>query len=237
LVTVTCETAQKQFAHPASATIPPTVCATNDDCDGVEVCVESTCVPRTGPVITVLSERPRVPFVVAFDIRLEDALGEPIYEGVTRDQFRIFEDEQEIDYAETGYSITPAPNLPLKIVLVLDYTVSMDEAAAIGPMVEAAEQFVLAEHFTATHQIGVVEFHDRMGEGAGYGIVAPLTRADAEGKQAAADVIPAEGMLEPGLSRAWDAVTLAITMLGEVERRPGEVHTIVFLTDGGDTTS
>ncbi|MHC4697798.1 MAG: VWA domain-containing protein [Planctomycetota bacterium] len=236
-VTVACEDVSGKFTESAIASVLPTSCSTNEECNDDEVCVDGVCTLRTGPVVTVLAELPRQPFVVAFDIRLEDIEGNPVHENVLREQFHIFEDNIEIDYAETAYSVTPAPNLPLKIVLVLDYTVSMANAGAVESMVTAAQQFVQAEHFTATHDIGVVEFHDRTGQGEGYSTVVPLTTADAAGKSAIAQAIPAAGTLEPGMSRVWDAVDLAVTMLGEMERQPGEVHAIVFLTDGKDTTS
>ena len=236
-VSVACGQTTAEFTAPAKASEPPTTCTDHGDCDEDEYCREGVCAERSGPVVTILEDRSRSPFLVVLDLRLEDAQGRPIHEDVTRDDFRIYENAQEIDYAETGYAATPAPNLPLRVVVVLDYTVSMSNARAIGPMVSAARTFVQGEHFTATHQVGVVEFHDRTGEGAGYSVVSPLTRADSEGKAIVAAAIPAEGAFEPGMSRAWDAVKLALTMLGETERQPGEERAIVFLTDGRDTTS
>ncbi|MBU0719466.1 MAG: VWA domain-containing protein, partial [Planctomycetes bacterium] len=236
-VAVSCGGSAAVFSQEAIATVPPTPCTENDDCANDELCLEGICAARTGPVITVLCEEPRAPFVVRFDLRLEDAAGDPIHQGVTREQFRIYEDDREIDYVETGYSVTAAPNLPLKVVLALDYTVSMNEADAIPAMITAAQEFVEADHFTGTHYLGLVEFHGREDQGSGFNAVAPLTRADDQGRALLAQAIPREGDLEPGLSRVWDAVALALSLLGEAEREPGEKHAIVFLTDGRDTTS
>ena len=236
-VTVTCDNDADQFFQAANAQLPPTTCTSSDDCQPEELCVENVCVLRTGPLVTVLGERSRAPYVVTFDLRLEDAAGEPIDEGVSRNDFRIFEDDVEIAYDESGYSVTAAPDLPLEIVLVLDYTVSMAQSGAIETMIAAADGFIRAEHMIATHEVGVIEFHDRRDEGEGFSMVAPLTPMDEQGKQAVVAAVPPAGSVEPGLSRAWDAVNLAITKLGERERQPGGRRAIVLMTDAHDTTS
>ncbi len=236
-VAVTCGETEAQFLQIAFAQTPPTPCTDNDDCQGDEVCLESVCAARTGPVMTVLGERHRSPYLMVFDLRLEDRDGLPIHDGIVSQQFRILENGVEVDSAETEYLVMPAPNLPLRVVLVLDYTVSMDQAGAISEMVSAARRFIEGDHFTATHHVGVVEFHDRTAEGEGFDTVAPLTRMDEEGKAAVSAALPEEGTLEAGLSRVWDAVNRAIDLLGESDRQPGEVQAVVFLSDGEDTTS
>ncbi len=236
-VDVTCPDRSATFTQRAVATVPPTPCETNDDCADTEQCTGSICQPRTGPVVTLLADRSRSPYLAVFDLRIEDRSGLPIVDGITRDNFRVFENDISVDFEETGYYLTPAPSLPMRVVIVLDYTVSMSNAGAIGSMVSAATDFVGAAHFTATHDIGVVEFHDRTGLDAGYSVVVPLTEADSAGKTAIADAIPLEGELEPGLSRAWDSIGLAISLLAETEPQPGERRAVVFLTDGQDTTS
>ncbi len=236
-VDVTCDAFFETFSQAAEAFDPPTPCEVDDDCASVEFCNENICVARTGPVARILSDRSRTPFVVEYSLRLEDRVGQPIFEGVTREQFRIFEDGIEIDYAETGYSIAPAPNLPLKLFLVLDYTQSMQAAGAIEAMSDAAKTFILGDQFTATHDIGLIEFHDRTDEGSGFGLVQALTSANDAGKTTLAGAVPSQGSLEAGASRVWDAVNLALSKLNAIERQPGEARAIVFLTDGIDTSS
>ncbi len=236
-VDVTCDTFSETFSQASEAFEPPTPCAVDDDCASTEFCEEAFCVDRTGPVARILTDRSRIPFIVELSLRLEDVVGQPIFDGVTREQFRIFEDGIEIDYAETGYSITAAPNLPLKLFLVLDYSQSVLAAGAIDAMREAAKTFLLGDHFTATQNVGLIEFHDRTEQGMGFDIVQPLTRADDAGKMTLANAIPTAASLESGASRVWDAVNLALTTLDGVERQPGEERAIVFLTDGSDTTS
>ncbi len=236
-VDVVCDAAEETFSRNISAELPVVTCTSDADCGESQVCQESVCIERTGPTIELMTDQSRSPFVVAFDLRIEDAQGDPIPDGLTTDDFRVFEDGVEIEYEETGIFATPAPDLSHQIFLVLDYSRSMETAAAITPMVEATKEFVEAEHLTATQSVGIIEFHDRLDAEDGFGIAVPLTKTDTTGKQTIIDGIPVEGDLESGLSRVWDAVDLAITTLSETERQPGEVHSIVFLTDGKDTTS
>lgn len=191
----------------------------------------------------VLDRRVQPPYVVSFDLRLRDASNRAVAEGVTRDNFVILENGRVLDYTETNQFVTPGPSLPLRVVLVLDYTNSMSVRGAIGPMIEAAKEFLQAVDeegqpvFTATHRMGLVEFHDRDELGEGFGTVAPLTTVDEAGRAALLEAIPPEGSLEPGLTRVWDAVAEGFALLESQPRRPGEVYTVVFLTDGEDTSS
>lgn len=214
-VDVTCPTAAMRYVQTGAAADPP---------------------PNT-PAMEVLAEEATAPYVVRFNLRLKDDTGAVIPAGVSIDNFTIAENGAPVDFAETNRFVVPGENLPLRIILVLDYTSSMAEAGAIGAMVAAAADLVKADHFTATHQIGVVEFHDRTDEGEGYRLVVPLTPADSAGKTAIVAGMPRPDAVEAGLSRAWDAVELALTTLGAVERQTGEVQAVVFLTDGRDTTS
>lgn len=191
----------------------------------------------------VLDRRVQPPYVVSFDLRLRDAENRAVAEGVTRDNFVVLENGRVLDYTETNQFVTPGPSLPLRVVLVLDYTNSMNVRGAIGPMIDAARDFLQAVDaqglpvFTATHRVGLVEFHDRDELGEGFGAVAPLTVVDETGRSLLLSSIPPEGSLEPGLTRVWDAVAEGFALLKSQPRRPGEVYSVVFLTDGEDTSS
>ncbi len=58
-VRVACEDVSGKFTESAIASVLPTPCSTNEECNDDEVCADSVCTLRTGPVITVLAERPR----------------------------------------------------------------------------------------------------------------------------------------------------------------------------------
>jgi len=236
-VDVSCNDALASFAQSVVIIdVPP--CESDDDCDAGDICSDGTCItPPPVPSITILTDRSRPPFVVRLDLRLKDETGNVIVEGVTADDFRIYEDGALLDLLETELTVTPLPNLPMRAMLVLDYSLSMKSAGAINTMITAASEFIAADHITATHQIGLIEFHDRSPEGVGYGIVAAPTRADGVGKGALITAIPKANDRESGLSRVWDAVQLAIDTLAAAEPEVGEKRAIVFLTDGVDTSS
>ncbi len=96
----------------------------------------------TGFNACLLDEDPRAPFQIRYSLRLQDVSGQAIKDGVTRDSFRIFEDEEPLDLAETSQFLTEGDNLPLKIVLLLDYTQSMVAADALQSMIDAARFFI-----------------------------------------------------------------------------------------------
>ena len=239
-VDVTCADEPTTYRQSASAEEVETeaTCSTDDDCDTGETCQDGACAAApTEPTVTLLELETRTPYVVRFYLFLEDADGDAVTEGVAAEHFRVYENGVRVDVTETSMFVNSVPDLPLNLVLVLDYSSSMASVDAIAPMILAAGQFVQGDYFSGTHSIGVVESHDRTGEGDGFSTVVDLTRADQTGKDAIVRGLPAEDALEPGMSRIWDAVALAIEMLAEEERQPGEVRAVVFLTDGRDTTS
>jgi hypothetical protein len=142
--------------------------------------------------------------------------------------------------AEAGLFLRGLPG-PLNVVMVLDYTIASASQTDITGLISAVRSFVQPDHFNATQQIGIVEFHDRTGEGEGYSEVIGLTAADCEGRAKILEAIPREGELEHGQTRLWDAVNLALARLlaGETggDARTSARLAAVFLTDGYDTTS
>lgn len=188
-------------------------------------------------LMDLLAVETREPYIVRFNMRLRNATGHAIGDGVGRENFLIEEQGRELDRRETNQFLTSGPNLPLRLVLVLDYTGSMEDAEAIDDMVAAAGEFVQASHFSASHEIGIVAFSDRAERGSGYREIVTLTRADEKGKEQLVAGIPAEGDFEHGATRVWDAVDLAMDMLIEATHKEGEVRAVAFLTDARDTSS
>ncbi len=257
-VTISCATSGATIRYTTDGTDPDAMSAVYDPYMGGTIQVASTTTVKARafmagmrdsevasatytvlapPSITLLGQRTRVPYVVSFDMRLQDQDGHAIIQGVDRTNFSISENGIVLDYTETNQFVTTGVTLPLKIVLVLDYTNSMSSAGAINKMIDAARRFIQADHLTGSHHIGIVEFHDRDGQGLGYDQVIGLTRCDAEGKSAILAAIPGENDLEHGLTRVWDAVHLGMDMITNAASQMGEARAIVFLTDGRDTTS
>ena len=150
------------------------------------------------------------------------------------------EDEYDEISVETAKFVTPGKQLPLKVVLVLDYTDSMKQAGHVNTMAQVAkEQVIASPSFTGAHHMGCVEFH---GDGdSEFSELAPLRRMDPAGKQDLADRILDESDYNfgftAGLTRLWDAVNLALDMLEQTQPESGEVWSIIFMTDGWDTSS
>jgi uncharacterized repeat protein (TIGR02543 family) len=236
-VDVTCDDAADTFTQDILAAEPEVPCETNRDCPSDEVCTDNLCADRLGPSLELIRDYSQPPYVVSLDVRLEDANGTAIADGVTAEQVRLLEGTMELDAAESNYFVSPAADLPHNIALVLDYSSSMAAAEALEPMIEAARGFVSADFLNDTHQIAILECHDRMEEGSGFNVVAPLTVTDAAGISSLYEAIPAAPSIEPGLSRLWDATTRALDLLTASEAEPGELRSLVLITDGVDTTS
>ncbi len=240
IVDVDCGSGPTRYTQAAYAADPPPPlsCTDETDCPDGMVCTTGICVDAPpAPAVQLLEAITEAPYVVRFALRLLDAEGKVIASGVNADDFAIRENGAAVDLSETNQFVTAAPALPLRVVLVLDYTRSMQNAHAVAPMTQAATEFVSADHFTGTHEFAVIEFHDRTAAGSGFNTVVPLTAADAAGKTAIIAGVPGVNALEAGLSRVWDALESAITLLQAVERKDGEVQAVVFLTDGRDTSS
>ena len=88
------------------------------------------------------------------------------------------------------------------------------------------------ESLPGAHRVGVVEFHDRNVEPS---ILSSLTTDRAALLE---DVrLFALSEFEPGSSRVWDSIRTAINLFTRPQDNPDVVRTLVFLTDGRDTSS
>jgi len=194
------------------------------------------------PSATVLESRLVEPYVVIFSLRLRDGAQHAIGSGVTREMFSIEENDEPIDWRETNKFVLEGRQLPLKVVLVLDFTGSMNAAGWINRMRELAIEFIRSTdpdnpeqaNFTNAHHLGVIEFHERTT--SGLNVLADLHRADDDWKdEMEARILDTDDLVH-GLTRVWDAVDLAMDELHETTREPGEVWAVVFLSDGWQTT-
>ena len=155
---------------------------------------------------------------------------------------RIFElgpgiqGQEEIDYAETDFFVHTAENFDLEVVFVLDFTNSMasgllpDGRTGVGAMLDAFEDALTS--LPEAHRVGVVEFHDRSVEPS---VLSDLTTD----RVAILDAVLAfaSSPFDSGSSRVWDSVQTAATLFTSRLDNPTVVRTLVFLSDGRDTSS
>ena len=143
---------------------------------------------------------------------------------------------EEIDYSETSYFVSSAENFELEVVFVLDFTNSMalgrleDGRTGIQGMLDAFELAVTS--LPGAHRIGVVEFHDR---NVDPGILSSLTT----NREATIEAVTAfaNSSFDSGSSRVWDSISTATELFTSGEDNPDVIRTIVFLSDGRDTSS
>ncbi len=152
--------------------------------------------------------------------------------GIERElSMTVLEDNSPIDTVESPVHIRSTEDLDLDLVIVLDFTASMDAAgggSGLSVMKQAAKQLIFGR--AENHRVAVVEFHDNL-SGANYSTLVDFTTD----KQAAWDAV---NNFEPyhGFSVAWDAVYHGIGLFPSTVDL-GRVKTLAFLSDGFDTSS
>ena len=143
---------------------------------------------------------------------------------------------EEIDYTETSFFVNTAENIDLEIVFVLDFTNSMSEARlgdgsnGIEAMLRAFEASLSV--LPSAHRVGVVEFHDR---NVRPGVLSPLT-TDRQAVLSSVGGFLASGF-DSGSSRVWDSLVVGSDLFSSRERNPRAIRTLIFLSDGRDTSS
>jgi hypothetical protein len=142
----------------------------------------------------------------------------------------------EVDYAETSIFVRTADLFQQEVVFVLDFSSSMagsrlpDGTAGTQAMIEAF--FKAMAGLPETQKIGVVEFHDRNEEPA---VLAALT-IDREKIRTKVSAF-ASSQFDAGSSRVWDSIERAAFLFTPTEDNPSVVKSVVFITDGRDTSS
>ncbi len=145
-------------------------------------------------------------------------------------------DWEEIDYSETSFFVHTAENIDLEVVFVLDFTNSMFQArlpdgrTGIDAMLEAFDAALAV--LPSAHRVGVVEFHDRNIDPS---VLSPLTTDRASIRSSVAEF--AASGFDHGSSRVWDGVEQGTRLFSDVSANPRAVRTLVFLSDGRDTSS
>ena len=146
------------------------------------------------------------------------------------------DDWEEIDYSETSFFVHTAENIDLEVVFVLDFTNSMFQArlpdgrTGIDAMLEAF--YAALAVLQSAYRVGVVEFHDRNIDPS---VLSPLTTNHALIRSRVAEF--AASGFDHGSSRVWDGVEQGTRLFSDVNTNPRAVRTLVFLSDGRDTSS
>ncbi len=179
---------------------------------------------------------------VIFSLRSEDGRALALSAAEAESELRVYERNlqiggwEEIDYAETGFSIQRAESVDAEVVFVLDFTNSIKEArladgrTGIDAVLEAFDA-ALSE-LPSAHRAGVVEFHDRNVEPS---ILSKLT-TDREALRASVVRFASSGF-DSGSSRVWDAVDVGTLLYSGLESNPRTIRALIFLSDGRDTSS
>jgi len=172
---------------------------------------------------------PPLPYVVTLTFSLRDGNDHAITQGVTAQNFTIYEDDKPIEITETSQFLRKAASFRLNAVLVLDYSNSMAlSPGAIDKMEQSAVLFLssLAEG----HGAAIVEYHERHG---GISVVSEFTTSKATLLDRFDD-FRRNGRPISGASPCWDALMTALTLF---EPPSNDSRVIVFLSDGRDTSS
>jgi len=174
------------------------------------------------------------PYLIDFSFCLQDGAGESVVaEPAQFDVLTAREGSSEVNLLETGLHLRRGAARQLKVMLVLDYTFSMQSIpGAIAAMEEAATDVFLPA-LNSDALVGVIEFH----------------RDDQEAAQAAGFSVDKDYVAERiaaiqdefvhgfySASRAWDAVVTAADRFSPADRSEEE-RFIILLSDGDDTSS
>lgn len=172
------------------------------------------------------------PYLIEFDFSLIDGEGAPIVAEPAQFGLTAREGDTEVG-AETGVHLRRSAARQLKVNLVLDYSLSMQQVPnAIDAMEDAAKNILLPA-LNADALVGITEFHrdDFLpARVAGFTV-------DRNYLQEQIDRIQTEfvGGFSSG-SRAWDAVVSAAETFG-VGPAANEDRYIILFSDGVDTSS
>lgn len=172
------------------------------------------------------------PYLLDFSFALADDDGDPIVAEPAQFQVAARENGTAVS-SETGVHLRRNAARQLKMFLVLDYSLSMQEATGAIEAMQDAAQEVLLPALNADALIGVYEFHRDDRDPAQ---VVPLTTDKVLVSQSIDDIQPEfVGGFASG-SRLWDAIITAADTFSSPSVAQEE-HIIVVFSDGNDTSS
>ncbi|MFP4500746.1 MAG: vWA domain-containing protein [Candidatus Hydrogenedentota bacterium] len=188
--------------------------------------------PEDGLVIHDMAEQYASPYLLDFGFAVKDVFGEPIVAERPQWEVTPLENDEPVS-SDVPVFFRRGAARQLKLMLVLDYSRSMQQAGAIEPM-EAAAKEVLLPTLNDDAQVGVVEFHSQFADFPP-AVVVPLT-SDKEAVHQGIDRIQGEFVNGfAGGAPVYDAVVTAAELL-----EPGdpaqEERIIVLFSDGKDVS-
>lgn len=174
------------------------------------------------------------PYLLDFTFSLRYGDGDQVVAEPAQFEVQAFEDGEALG-AEAPVFFRRGQARQLKLMLVLDYTSSLQQAPGAIRAMEDAAKNVLLPALNETAQVGVIEFHSQFDRFPPM-IVQPLT-VDRQLVRDRIDIIQEEFVQGlAGGSRAWDACVLAAEQL-EAGNAESEERVIVLFSDGNDTSS
>ncbi len=143
----------------------------------------------------------------------------------------ITENDQPVDNDESSVLIHNFDNFGIDVVLVLDFSASMENNDGISFMVDGAKSLI--NSLKTNHRIAIIEFHDNNDQ-SNFSIIQNFT-IDKDSAISALDEFIDSGFYS-GFSTCWDAVNLGLEQFSE-DIEYETIRSIVFLSDGNDNSS
>lgn len=145
--------------------------------------------------------------------------------------FRIYENSNEIDYTESNVQFKNSASFNMDIVLVLDFTLSMEETGGIDKMIEGANSIIDA--LEDSHRIAIVEFHHNE-PGNDFSVIQDFTYDKEMAKENLQAFVDKD--VYNGFTLCWDAMYEGMNLFS-AESSFDIVRAMVVLTDGFDNNS
>ncbi|HNT89275.1 MAG TPA: vWA domain-containing protein, partial [Candidatus Hydrogenedentes bacterium] len=173
------------------------------------------------------------PYLLDFNFALVNERGDPIVAEPAQFQLSAREDARDVDQELTGAHLQRTAARQAKVLLVLDYSLSMQRAPDAIVAMEHAARNTLLPALGAGALVGVYEFHrdDR----APQAVIGLTTDKDLVSNAIGAIQSQFVQDFSSG-SRMWDAIHLAAKAL-EGPNANQEDRLIILFSDGNDTSS
>jgi hypothetical protein len=213
-----------------------TITITAPGAEPVEVTVR---IEASGLRVEGAMNRARPPYVVRFVFLLRDAFNQVIPTQTAADldklRFEVREDGIPLDLSETNMFLDGPEKLQYNIVLLLDFTGSMETSGVIDQMLTAAKAFVAQK--PESFRVALMEVHDRQQS------TRLIRNFDTSSENLIAALEEFElPIAQRGASDVYDGMNEAVERLeqadeGKLPFDDADVRALVVVSDGRDTSS